>query len=130
MRILIVDDDKGLTQLLQLVFESRGFGVTIAHNGEQALEALARELPEAILLDIMMPGMSGIEVCERVRADPLTIHTPVIILTAKSDSETRHQALEAGANQYLIKPVRPSDLINYIRQVVAQPDLSAIKVMT
>jgi DNA-binding response OmpR family regulator len=130
MRILIVDDDKGLTQLLQLVFESKGFGVTVAYNGEQALSTLSTELPEAILLDIMMPGMSGVEVCAKVRADPRTVHTPIIVLTAKSDPETRHEAMAAGATEYLVKPVRPSDLINRIREVAAQPDLSATKVLT
>jgi len=130
MRILIVDDDKGLTQLLQLVFESRGLGVTVAHSGEQALAALATELPEVILLDIMMPGMSGVEVCAKVRADPRTTHTPIIILTAKSDAETHRAAMEAGATQYLVKPIRPSELINRINEVAAQPDLSTAKVLT
>lgn len=130
MRILIVDDDKGLTQLLRLVFESKGFGVTIAHDGEQALEALKTELPEVILLDIMMPGMDGIEVCRQVRADPRTCDTPVIVLTAKSDPETRRLAIEAQATEYLVKPIRPSDLIQRLQAVVTQPSAPNVKVLT
>jgi DNA-binding response OmpR family regulator len=130
MRILAVDDDTQLTQLLQLVFESRGFGVTIANSGEQALEALEHELPEAILLDLMMPGMSGQEVCTEIRANPRTANIPIIILTARSDAKTRRELMDIGVTDYLIKPIRPSDLIECIREAVNQPAPSGVTVMT
>jgi DNA-binding response OmpR family regulator len=129
MRILVVDDDTRLTEMLQLVFESRGFGVTIANNGEQALESLGRELPEAILLDLMMPGMSGLEVCRLVRANPRTSNIPIVILTARFDAEMRREVMEAGATEYLTKPLRPSELINCIREVVIHSAVPA-KVLT
>ena len=130
MRILAVDDDTQLTQLLQLVFESRGFGVTIANSGEQALEALENELPEAILLDLMMPGMSGQEVCMQIRANPRTSNIPIIILTARSDAKTRRELMEVGVTDYLIKPIRPSDLIECIREAVNQPASPGVTVLT
>jgi two-component system alkaline phosphatase synthesis response regulator PhoP len=129
MRILVVDDDTRLTEMLQLVFESRGFGVTIANNGEQALESLGRELPEAILLDLMMPGMSGLEVCRLVRANPRTSNIPIVILTARFDAEMKREVMEAGATEYLTKPLRPSELINCIREVVIHSAVP-VKVLT
>ncbi len=130
MRILLVDDDTGLIQLLQLVFESRGFGVTVAYNGQQALEALERELPEAILLDLMMPDVSGLEICKQIRADPRTSHIPIVVLTAKPGQEARREMLDAGATEYLVKPIRPSELIKHIREAATRPDPAAIKVLT
>jgi DNA-binding response OmpR family regulator len=130
MRILVVDDDARLTQLLQLVFESRGFGVTIAYNGEQALESLEKELPEAILLDLMMPGMSGLEVCKHIRANPRTSNIPVIVITAKYDTHTRQEMIDAGADEYLVKPFRPSELIKITREAVTHPPSAAFNVLT
>jgi CheY-like chemotaxis protein len=126
MKILLVDDDTGLIQLLQLVFESRGFGVRVANDGLQALEVLKRELPEVILLDLMMPGISGVEVCKQVRADPRTMHIPIVVLTARVDKEMRQTALDAGATEYLVKPIRPSELIEHVREVATRPTPSGI----
>ncbi len=118
MDILLVDDDIRFTQLLQLVFESGGFGVTIANTGAQALESLEKELPEAILLDLMAPTMGGLEVCKQIKANPRTSTVPVLFLSAKSDQETQRRAKEAGATEYLTKPIRPSDLISRVRAAV------------
>lgn len=130
MRILVVDDDTRLTQLLQLVFESRGFGVTIANDGQQALQSLAKELPEAILLDLMMPGMSGLEVCRLVRADPRTSNIPIVILTARYDTAIQREAMQAGATEYLTKPIRPNDLINCLQKVVLHSVVPMVNVLT
>ena len=130
MRILVVDDDTRLTQLLQLVFESRGFGVTVANDGQQALQSLAKELPEAILLDLMMPGMSGLEVCRLVRADPRTANIPIVILTARYDTAIQREAMQAGATEYLTKPIRPNDLINCLQKVVLHSVVPIVNVLT
>jgi DNA-binding response OmpR family regulator len=130
MRILVVDDDTRLTELLKLVFESQGFGVTIANNGRQTLEILETELPEAILLDLMMPGMSGMDVCESIRANPRTANIPIIVLTAKSSPESKRELLEVGATQYLVKPVRPTELISHIREAISIPTQVPAHVMT
>jgi DNA-binding response OmpR family regulator len=130
MKILLVDDDTGLTQLLQLVFESRGFGVTLAYNGEEALEVLEKELPEVILLDLMMPDVNGVEVCRQVRANPRMSHIPIIVLTARIGEEIQQEAMDAGATDYLVKPIRPSDLIRRVREVVTRSSSSAIQTLT
>jgi DNA-binding response OmpR family regulator len=130
MRILLVDDDINLTELLKLVFESRGFGVTIADSGEETLEILQNELPEAILLDLMMPGISGLEVCKRIRSDPRTSNIPVIVLTAKTGPESRTELMEAGATDYLVKPIMPNDLINRIQEIVTRSTSPTANVLT
>ena len=129
MKILIVDDDTGLTQLLQLVFESRGFWVTTAYDGEQALQSLEKELPEVIVLDLMMPGVGGLEVCKQVREDPRTAHIPIIVLSAMPNESAHQDAMDAGATEYLIKPIRPSDLIKRIREVTAREEASTVQVL-
>lgn len=130
MRILAVDDDTELTQLLQLIFESRGFGVTIANSGQQALQALENELPEVIVLDLMMPGMSGEDVCRKIRANPRTANIPIIVLTAKSDLNTRREMMKAGISEYLVKPISPMDLVQRTREVIAQSTSSVVNVLT
>jgi two-component system cell cycle response regulator len=130
MRILLIDDDTKLTDLLQLVFESKGFGVTIANSGIQALESLETELPEAVLLDLMMPGMSGLEVCQRIRANPRTSAVPVVVLTAKSGIESKQELLKAGATDYLVKPVPLNDLVSRIGALVTDTGPPAATVLT
>jgi two-component system alkaline phosphatase synthesis response regulator PhoP len=129
MKILIVDDDTGLTQLLQLVFESRGFWVTTAYDGEQALQVLENELPEVIVLDLMMPGVGGLEVCKQVREDPRTANIPIIVLSAMPNESAHQEAMDAGATEYLIKPIRPSDLIKRIREVTSREEASTVQVL-
>ena len=130
MRILVIDDDTKLTDLLQLVFESKGFGVTIANSGVQALESLETELPEAVLLDLMMPGMSGLEVCQRIRANPRTSNVPVVVLTAKTGTKSKQELLKAGATDYLVKPVPLNDLVSRIGALVANTGPPAATVLT
>jgi DNA-binding response OmpR family regulator len=130
MRILVIDDDTKLTDLLQLVFESKGFGVTIANSGVQALESLETELPEAVLLDLMMPGMSGLEVCQRIRANPRTSNVPVVVLTAKTGTKSKQELLKAGATDYLVKPVPLNDLVSRIGALVSNTGPPAATVLT
>jgi DNA-binding response OmpR family regulator len=130
MRILVIDDDTKLTDLLQLVFESKGFGVTIANSGIQALESLETELPEAVLLDLMMPGMSGLEVCQRIRANPRTSNVPVVVLTAKTGTKSKQELLKAGATDYLVKPVPLNDLVSRIGALVSNTGPPAATVLT
>lgn len=130
MRILVVDDDQRLTQLLQLILESRGVGVTVAHNGQQALEYLERESPDVILLDLVMPGMSGLEVGRQIQTNPETSNIPIIVFTAKSGEEAQKEAAEVGAIEHLTKPIRPSELIKHIRKVFDDSDTSLTGFLT
>ena len=104
-RILVVDDIEANRRLLQAKLEAQYHTVLLAENGMQALEVARRELPEIILLDVMMPGMDGFEVCRRLKADPATSFIPVVMVTALSEMEDRVKGLDAGAEDFLTKPI-------------------------
>ncbi|MFN7056152.1 PleD family two-component system response regulator [Hyphomonas sp.] len=104
-RILVVDDIEANRRLLQAKLEAQYHTVLLAGSGPQALQVARAELPEIILLDVMMPGMDGYEVCRRLKADPVTSWIPVVMVTALSEIEDRVKGLEAGAEDFLTKPV-------------------------
>lgn len=102
--VLIVDDEYAGRETLQSVLEGEGYNLIMAENGPQAIEKAKSVLPDVILLDVMMPGMTGFEVCERIRNDPLVAEIPIIILTALDDRESLLTALKAGADDFISKP--------------------------
>jgi two-component system cell cycle response regulator len=104
-RILVVDDIEANRRLLQAKLEAQYHSVLLASSGPQALEIANAHDPEIILLDVMMPGMDGYEVCRRLKANPVTSHIPVVMVTALSDAEDRVRGLDAGAEDFLTKPV-------------------------
>jgi two-component system cell cycle response regulator len=112
-RILIVDDIEANRRLLQAKLEAQYHSVILASNGPQAIDMAREHDPEIILLDVMMPGMDGYEVCRRLKADPVTSHIPVVMVTALSDAEDRVRGLDAGAEDFLTKPV--DDFLLYSR---------------
>jgi len=103
-RVLIVDDEDAGRETLQSVLESEGYELEMAENGFQAIEKAKKLLPDVILLDVMMPGMTGFEVCQRIRSDPQIAEIPIIILTALDDRESLLTALKAGADDFIAKP--------------------------
>jgi two-component system, cell cycle response regulator len=102
--ILIVDDDYMNRDLLQAHMEVAGFQVLQANNGKKALALAASQQPDLILMDVRMPGMTGIETCEQLKTQPDTAHIPVILITAYNDNETMRQAQAARADDVLLKP--------------------------
>ena len=102
--ILIVDDEYSGRETLQSVLEGEGYNLIMAENGPQAIEQAKAFLPDVILLDVMMPGMTGFEVCERIRNDPQVAEIPIIILTALDDRESLLTGLKAGADDFISKP--------------------------
>jgi putative two-component system response regulator len=102
--ILIVDDEFAGRQTLESVLEGEGYTLEMAENGPQAIEKAKKYLPDVILLDLMMPGMTGFEVCQRIRNDPLVAEIPIIVLTALDDRESMLSALKAGADDFISKP--------------------------
>lgn len=125
--ILIVEDEADLVTLLRYNLESEGFRVAEAGNGEEALVLVQEERPDLILLDWMLPMLSGIEVCRQLRRRPQTADVPIIMLTARGEEGDKIRGLECGADDYVTKPFSPAELIARVRAVMrrAQPGLEA-----
>ncbi len=111
-KILVVDDDNALREMVGIVLESEGFEVCYHDAGSGALDAFKAQEPDLVLLDVMLPGKDGIEVCSEIRA---SAGTPIIMLTAKTESEDVVRGLEAGADDYVVKPFDPTVLLARIR---------------
>jgi two-component system, OmpR family, phosphate regulon response regulator PhoB len=121
--VLIVEDETPLVTLLRYNLEKEGFQVCEAGDGEEALLQIAERKPDLVLLDWMLPLISGIEVCRRIRRSPETRSLPVIILTARGEENDRVRGLDSGADDYVVKPFSPSELVARLRAVMrrAQP---------
>jgi two-component system, cell cycle response regulator len=117
-RVLVVDDILANVRLLEAKLTAEYFDVVTAMNGLDALEAIQRTKPDIILLDVMMPGIDGIEVCKRIKADPATQHIPIVMVTALDQPEDRVRGLEAGADDFLTKPVNDISLFCRIKSLV------------
>lgn len=114
-KILVVDDEKRMVRFIQLNLEQDGFQVVTAYNGEEALDQVRTQLPDLVLLDIMMPDIDGFKVLEKIR-EVSTV--PVIMLTAKGEEDDRVRGLELGADDYITKPFSPRELVSRIKAVL------------
>ncbi len=117
-RILVVDDILPNVKLLEAKLSSEYYDVLTATSGEEALEKVASEQPDMVLLDVMMPGMDGFEVCEKIKGNPECAHIPVVMVTALTDPHDRVRGLEAGADDFLSKPVNDTALMARVRSLV------------
>ena len=111
-RILVVDDDTAISEMIGIVLRAEGFEPSFAADGAAALEAFAATDPDLVLLDLMLPGIDGIEVCTRIRAES---GVPIIMLTAKGETTDVVKGLESGADDYVVKPFNPKELVARIR---------------
>ena len=119
-KVLVVDDDASVQRLLQYTLKQEGYEVVLGADGNEALRLWEAEVPSVILLDVTLKGLDGYEVAARIRAGESGVHTPIIMLTADRDVQQRVRALRAGADDYLIKPFHPAELLARLKSLVAR----------
>jgi two-component system alkaline phosphatase synthesis response regulator PhoP len=116
--ILVVDDEQDLLDLIEYNLRQEGYEVILAEDGQEGIQKAREHMPDLLLLDIMMPQMDGIEVCDRMREDPDLSHIPIIFLTARSDEKTEIEGLNKGADDYITKPISTNKLVSRIKAVL------------
>lgn len=114
-KILVIEDEEGIVHLLNLYLRDAGYMVVSARDGADGLALHAREHPDLVILDIMLPALDGFEVCRRIRS---WSQTPILMLTARGDEDDRIQGLELGADDYLVKPFSPRELVSRVRAIL------------
>ena len=133
--VLIIEDEKDLAELLAFNLEKDGYAATCVHDGKQGLERAGADLPDLILLDLMLPGLLGTEVCKELRKDPRTARIPIIMITAKGDEIDRVVGFEVGADDYIVKPFSMREVALRVKAVMRRfaheqqaptPDLLAV----
>src|SRR3989441_10644358 len=115
MKILIIEDETNIAHVIQLYLEQAGFTVLTASDGVAGLELHAREHPDLVILDLMLPALDGMEVCRRIRA---WASTPILMLTARHGEEDRIAGLELGADDYLVKPFSPREVVSRVKAIL------------
>jgi CheY-like chemotaxis protein len=114
MRILLCEDQDAIRRMIEALVGASGHEVIGVRSGAEAVEMALKERFDVLLLDLMLPGMDGFEVCQRIRADPATAPIPIVIISALDDKESRERAMSVGATAYYSKPFRPLELLEYI----------------
>lgn len=117
-RILIAEDEKDIRELIAFTLRFAGFDVLLATNGVEAVEVAEAEGPDLVILDVRMPKMSGYEACRRLKENPKTAPLPVVFLSAKGQDSEIQQGLESGAEEYILKPFAPDELIQQVRDIL------------
>ena len=125
-RILVVDDDRALAEMLGMVLEGEGFEPIFSADGAEAISKFREARPDLVLLDVMLPGIDGIEVCKLIRAES---GVPIIMLTARTDTTDVVKGLEAGADDYVVKPFNPAELIARINARMREPQEDSLEVL-
>ncbi|HUI25862.1 MAG TPA: response regulator [Candidatus Kryptonia bacterium] len=117
-RVLVVEDEPDIAELVRYHLEQEGFAASVVDDGEKAFDLIRQRQPALIVLDLMLPGMSGLDVCRRLRAEPATARLPIVMLTARAAEVDRVLGLEMGADDYVTKPFSPRELIARVRAVL------------
>ncbi len=117
-KILVVDDEPGVQRFLRHALENEGYTVLSAENGLTGLLSAQKEKPDLIVLDVMLPGLDGLEVCHRLKSDEATSHRPILMLSAKRCDIDRDAGGRVGADKYLVKPVELNELLRTVREML------------
>jgi DNA-binding response OmpR family regulator len=117
--VLIVDDEPNIVLSLEFLMRQAGYDVRVARDGDAALAAVAERVPDLVLLDVMMPGRDGYEVCQAIRANPACARTRIVMLTARSREVEREKGIALGADDYVTKPFSTRALVDRVREMLA-----------
>ena len=123
-KILSIEDMPGVRRLICMTLEYMGFQVLEAVNAEEGLAMVRKQRPDLVLMDVRMPGMSGLDACEVIRADPVLSATPVVMLSSASGDADIAAGMKSGANAYLVKPFQPVELIELVTRLIEEADPS------
>ena len=126
-RILVVEDDKDIAALIEHYLEKAGYGSEVVHDGGKALMAARETPPDLVILDLMLPGLSGLEVCKALRLHNRTSALPIIMVTARGEESERILGLDSGADDYIVKPFSPHELIARVRALLRRTTASGAK---
>ncbi|NIJ10851.1 DNA-binding response OmpR family regulator [Saccharomonospora amisosensis] len=118
--ILVVDDDADIRDLVAFKLEMSGYDVNTVGDGPAALSAIADNQPDLVVLDVMMPGMSGYDVCRQLREEPATRHLPIIMLTARAQDRDVDTGFSSGADDYVVKPFNPQELLRRVSALLGR----------
>jgi len=119
-KILIAEDEPDIRDLVAFTLRFAGYEVVTGTNGEEAVQIAQKEYPDLILLDVRMPKMTGYEACKQIKADPMLKDVPVVFLSAKGQETEIRDGMEAGAEEYLLKPFAPDQLTDRVRSILAK----------
>ena len=119
-KILVVDDEPNALHMIGYALQAEGYEVVVAQNGAEAISKAQTEAPDLVILDVMMPDMSGTEVCEQLRKSQETFSLPIIMLSAKTQVSDKVSGLEAGADEYLTKPITPQELVAPVKALLGR----------
>ena len=114
LQILIADDAPHIARSLSFILQKEGFSVDVANNGDEAVQKIREERPKVVFLDIVMPKMTGLDICKEIKADPALKDTYIIILTAKGGDMDRQECMSAGADEYMTKPFSPREVMERV----------------
>jgi len=117
-KIMVVDDEPYIARVIKFKLEQEGYTVISANDGQSGLQKIKEEKPDMVLLDVMMPGLSGYEVCQKIKEDAELAGIPVVILTAKGQERDREQGLTMGASDYITKPFSPNRLLELVKNMI------------
>ena len=118
--VLVVDDEEMTRKLLRLMLERDGFVIVEAEDGLEALDIIKHEMPDVIIMDVMMPNMDGFSACQALRSKPETAEIPIILLSARAQAEAIRAGLSAGANRYMTKPISKPELVQTIHDLLSE----------
>jgi DNA-binding response OmpR family regulator len=124
-KILVIEDDPATSRLVDYSLRHDGFDVIRAANGLEGIRKARTEAPDLVILDVMLPGMDGFEICHRLRADAATARLPILMFSAKAQEIDKDTGLKVGADEYLTKPAAPAEIVSRVKKLLAKSALTA-----